>query len=58
MTNDDATNPDNLPNGSGNGDTSADADDTTSGGTPDQPWSAPTPPEGSGESDEDSTDSE
>jgi hypothetical protein len=43
---DEGTNPDNLPNGSGNGDTSDTADDTTSGGTPDQPWSAPTPPEG------------
>ena len=42
---DDATDPDDLPNGSGTGDTSPDAADTTSGGTPDQPWSAPKPPE-------------
>ena len=41
----DATDPDDLPNGSGHGDTSPDAEDTTSGGTPDQPWSAPKPPE-------------
>lgn len=41
----DATDPDALANGSGNGDTSSDAEDTTSGGTPDQPWSAPKPPE-------------
>jgi hypothetical protein len=41
----DATDPDDLPNGSGHGDTSSNAEDTSSGGTPDQPRSAPKPPE-------------
>jgi len=34
---DDATNPDDLPNGSGEGDTSSTGDDTSSGGAPEQP---------------------
>jgi hypothetical protein len=32
---DDAKNPDEIPNGAGEGDTSTDAPDTTSGGSPD-----------------------
>ena len=32
---DNASNPDDLPNGAGEGDTSTDAPDTTSGGAPD-----------------------
>jgi len=31
----DATDPDNIPNGAGEGETSTDAPDTTSGGAPD-----------------------
>jgi hypothetical protein len=34
---DDSTNPDAIPNGSGQGQTSTDAPDTTSGGFPDEP---------------------
>jgi hypothetical protein len=34
---DDATDPDNLPNGSGEGDTSSTGPDTSSGGAPEQP---------------------
>ena len=38
---DDATDPDNIPNGAGQGSTSDDADDTTSGGAPEKPSSTP-----------------
>jgi len=34
---DDATDPDKLPNGSGEGDTSSTGGDTSSGGAPEQP---------------------
>ena len=41
-------NPDDIPNGSGNGSTSDDAADTSSGGAPDQPESAPDKEESDG----------
>ena len=41
---DDATDPDNIPDGSGEGDTSVNPPDTTSGGAPGAP-STPEPPQ-------------
>lgn len=44
----DGTDPDTLPNGEGNGSTSDNAGDTTSGGAPSQPDSAPDKEESDG----------